>query len=205
MAEGPGALRRLWTTLSRPSAKYSLLAIFLTGGVAGIIFWGGFNTAMEATNTLGFCISCHEMRDTVYAEYKETIHYSNRSGVRAVCSDCHVPKDWVHKVARKVQASGEVYGKLVGTIDTPEKFEKKRAELASHVWKRMKDTDSLECRNCHSTDAMSSDKQTEKAKSRHQKAKTEGMTCIDCHFGIAHNEPEGPGPQELYGKSAAKH
>jgi cytochrome c-type protein NapC len=31
------------------------------------------------------------------------------------------------------------------------------------------------------------------------------MTCIDCHFGIAHNEPEGPGPQELYGKSAAKH
>ncbi len=21
--------------------------------------------------------------------------------------------------------------------------------------------------------------------------------CIDCHFGIAHREPNGPGPQEL--------
>lgn len=29
-------------------------------------------------------------------------------------------------------------------------------------------------------------------------AKTEKMACIDCHYAIAHNEPEGgPGPQEL--------
>jgi cytochrome c-type protein NapC len=59
---------------------------------------------MEATNSLAFCTSCHEMRDTVYREYKETIHYSNRTGVRAICSDCHVPKNWVHKVARKFKA-----------------------------------------------------------------------------------------------------
>ena len=26
----------------------------------GIVAWGGFNTAMEATNTTGFCITCHE-------------------------------------------------------------------------------------------------------------------------------------------------
>jgi len=30
------------------------------GMVVGIIFWGGFNTTMEATNTMTFCISCHE-------------------------------------------------------------------------------------------------------------------------------------------------
>lgn len=83
---------------------------------------GGFNTVMEATNTLEFCISCHEMRDNVYQEYKETIHFTNRTGVRATCSDCHVPKDWGHKMMRKVQASGEIYGKLMGTIDTKEKF-----------------------------------------------------------------------------------
>ena len=44
---------------------------------------------------------------------------------------------------------------------------------------------------------MDKDKQTEKAQARHAKAKTEGTTCIDCHFGIAHKEPEGPGPQEM--------
>ena len=199
MGSSPGLLRRVWQVLSRPSARWSLLALLGAGFVGGIVFWGGFNTAMEATNTLGFCTSCHEMRDTVYAEYKETIHYSNRTGVRATCSDCHVPRDWVHKVARKVQATGELYGKLVGTIDTPAKFEAKRAELASHVWKRMKETDSLECRNCHSAEAMSSDKQTEKAQSRHKKGFAEGKTCIDCHYGIAHKEPDGPGPQELFG------
>jgi len=66
--------------------------------IFGIIFWGGFNTAMEATNTLEFCVSCHEMEDNVYQEYKPTIHYANRTGVRATCSDCHVPDPWVHKV-----------------------------------------------------------------------------------------------------------
>ena len=200
MAKGPGALRRFWNVLRRPSAAFSLLTLLLIGFFSGIVFWGGFNTAMEATNTLGFCVSCHEMRQTVFVEYKETIHYSNRSGVRATCSDCHVPKDWVHKIGRKIQASGELYGKVMGVIDTPEKFEAKRAELARHVWKRMKETDSLECRNCHSTDAMSSERQTDKAKARHTKGFAEGKTCIDCHYGIAHTEPEGPGPQELFGK-----
>ena len=87
---------------------------------AGIIFWGGFNTAMEATNTMGFCISCHEMRDNVYQEYRHTIHYQNRSGVQATCSDCHVPDPWVHKVVRKIKATKELYGWATGKIDTPE-------------------------------------------------------------------------------------
>ena len=140
----------LWATLRKPSAKYSLLGLLSVGFFAGVIFWGGFNTGMEAANTLEFCISCHEMRDTVYQEYKQTTHYANRSGVRATCADCHVAKDWVHKVARKIQATNELYGKLMGTISTPEKFEAKRLELARHEWQRMKASDSRECRNCHS-------------------------------------------------------
>ena len=133
----------------RPSAL-SLAAVVAIGMLSGLVFWGGFNTGMEATNSLGFCTSCHEMRDTVFQEYKETVHYKNRSGVRAICSDCHVPKDWTHKFVRKVQASQELYGKFIsGVIDTPEKFEAKRMELAEHVWKTMKESDSRECRNCH--------------------------------------------------------
>ncbi len=79
-----GRLARLWGILRRPSAKYSLLGLLSVGFFAGIIFWGGFHTGLEATNTLEFCVSCHEMRDTVYQEYKETVHYSNRTGVRAI-------------------------------------------------------------------------------------------------------------------------
>ncbi|HEX8986875.1 MAG TPA: NapC/NirT family cytochrome c [Rhodocyclaceae bacterium] len=186
----PGFFKRTWTALNRPSAKYSLLALLFVGFVSGIIFWGAFNTGMEATNKLEFCIGCHEMRDTVYQEYKETIHYSNRTGVRAICSDCHVPKDWTHKMIRKIQASQEVWGKITGYVDTPEKFEAKRMELATKEWARMKAAGSRECLNCHNFDAMSPELQKQTPYKKHMKAKAEGKTCIDCHKGIAHHLPK---------------
>ena len=185
-----GVMKRCWMALKRPSVKYSLLSLLSIGFVSGIVFWGGFNTAMEATNTLEFCTGCHEMRDTVYQEYKETIHYSNRSGVRAICSDCHVPKDWTHKLIRKSKASLEVWGKITGSIDTKEKFEAKRMVLATHEWERMKSRNSIECRNCHNFDAMSAELQKQTPYKKHMKAKAEGKSCIDCHKGIAHQLPK---------------
>ncbi|MBK6401385.1 MAG: NapC/NirT family cytochrome c [Rhodocyclaceae bacterium] len=187
----PGNRTGLWAALRRPSAKYSLMTLLVGGFIAGILFWGGFNTAMEATNTLEFCVSCHEMRDTVYQEYKKTVHYQNRTGVRAICSDCHVPKDWTHKMLRKIKASGEVWGKLTGSIDTMEKFEAKRLELATHEWERMKAADSRECRNCHSFEGMNPAKQQPRAQQPHSKATERKQTCIDCHKGIAHQKPKG--------------
>jgi len=165
--------------------------LLLVGGfVAGVIFWGGFNTAMEMTNREEFCISCHEMKDNVYAEYRNTIHYQNRTGVRATCPDCHVPKDWGPKMVRKIQASNEVLHKVLGTIDTPEKFEAKRHELAQHEWDRMKRTDSRECRNCHNFTYMDYAEQNKRSSATHQQAFNEGKTCIDCHKGIAHKLPQ---------------
>ena len=185
----PGLFRRWWAILKKPSVKYSMGGLLAAGFVAGIIFWGGFNTALELTNTEQFCISCHEMRDNVYQEYKDTVHYSNRTGVRATCPDCHVPKDWTHKMIRKIQASNELLHKVLGTIDTPEKFEAKRLELARHVWKTMKETDSRECRNCHDFESMDYTEQTPRAMRNHEKGLTSGKTCIDCHKGIAHSLP----------------
>jgi nitrate/TMAO reductase-like tetraheme cytochrome c subunit len=181
---------RLRDLLLKPS-RFSLVAVVAVGMLSGLIFWGGFNTGMEATNSLDFCISCHEMRDTVFQEYKETIHYKNRSGVRAACPDCHVPKDWVHKFVRKVGASQELYVKFVsGAIDTPEKFETHRMALATRVWATMKNSDSRECRNCHSWDAMHPEKQNPRAREAMAKGQKEGKTCIDCHKGIAHLLPK---------------
>ena len=190
MSSSPGAIRRFWEYLKKPSAKYSLIALLTVGFFSGIIFWGGFNTALEATNTLEFCTTCHEMRDNVYQEYKETIHYSNRTGVRAICSDCHVPKDWVHKMVRKSKAAFEIWGKLTGSIDTKEKFEARRIVLAQHEWERMKESNSRECRNCHSFEAMSPELQKQTPYKKHMKAKEAGKTCIDCHKGIAHQLPK---------------
>jgi cytochrome c-type protein NapC len=185
-------IRTVWRWFWTPTARFAWGAILVVGFVGGIIFWGGFHTAMEATNTLEFCISCHEMRDTVYVEYKKSPHYKNASGVRAICSDCHVPHAWGPKVIRKIQASGELWGAITGKIDTPEKFEEHRWELANHVWKVMKETDSRECRNCHSYDAMDFEHQSQRAREKMQEASQKGDTCIDCHKGIAHKKPVDP-------------
>jgi len=166
--------------------------------VAGIIFWGAFNTALELTNTETFCISCHEMEDNVFAELKTTIHYSNRSGVRATCPDCHVPHEWTNKIARKMAATKELYGKFFGTINTPEKFEAKRLELAKHEWARFKANNSLECRNCHEFDNMDFTRQSPRAAKFHSTSLASGdKTCIDCHKGIAHKLPNMKGIKGL--------
>lgn len=183
-------IKKIWNFLRVPTVRYSVGAIFLVGVFSGIIFWGGLHTVIEETNTERFCISCHEMRDNVYEEYKETIHYKNRTGVRAVCSDCHVPRTWIHKMARKIQATNELYHKIMGTIDTREKFEANRLEMAKRVWKVMKDTDSRECRNCHNFEFMDLEEQDKSARKKHLKSIKEGKTCIDCHQGIAHELPD---------------
>ena len=182
----------LLARLRSPSSTWSVLTLLLVGVVLGVVFWGGFNTVVEMTNKEAFCISCHEMRDNVYKEYSEnTIHYTNRTGVRATCPDCHVPKEWGPKMLRKVQATRELYGKAMGTIDTREKFEAKRLQLAESEWRRMKANDSLECRNCHTLKSMDVEKQKPRAKKSHELAVKNNETCIDCHKGIAHHKPKG--------------
>jgi cytochrome c-type protein NapC len=193
MAEGrQSRFARLNAWLRRASP----VLVLVVGVGAGVIFWGGFNTAMEVSNEMAFCIGCHEMRETVYEEYKESLHYRNTSGVQATCADCHVPREWVHKVVRKVKATNELYHKALGTIDTPEKFEAKRWVMANRVWDNMRATDSRECRNCHDLAAMDLDEQDRSARKKHAKAEEQGKTCIDCHKGIAHDYPRRPKTDE---------
>lgn len=190
----PGFFKRLF----RPSKKWALGSLLSIGFVVGVAFWGGFNWTLELTNTEAFCISCHEMEENVYQEYKETIHYTNRTGVRATCPDCHVPKEWTHKIVRKIMATKELYHKVLGTIDTPEKFKKNRLWMAKSEWRRMKETDSRECRNCHNFGSMDLEKQESRSADQHDPHVWEVLdgnaptkTCIDCHIGIAHKLPKG--------------
>nr|VFK18028.1 MAG: cytochrome c-type protein NapC [Candidatus Kentron sp. LPFa] len=164
----------------------------LTAVIGGMALLGGFNAIFmgDATNT--YCISCHEMRNEgIYEEYLKSSHYKNRNGVRATCSDCHVPKEWFPRLIRKIQASSELYHHLAGTIDTPKEFEARKPELARKVWQRMRETDSRQCRNCHDANAM--DRVHRKRDNRNRRAEgfNPSKTCIDCHAGIVHSLPHG--------------
>jgi cytochrome c-type protein NapC len=174
-----------------------VLGLGFVGVFVAMLLVVGGAYGLAVTSTEQFCIGCHEMRANPYAEFKGTVHDTNRSGVRAICTNCHVPHEPVPLILRKMRATFEVIGHWRGVIDTKEKFEAHRSMLATRVWTRMLETDSHECRNCHIAEKMDMSKQSEKAQARHAKARAEGWTCIECHFAIAHSEPEGDGPVEL--------
>ena len=79
-----------------------------------------------------------------------------------------------------------------GKIDTREKYNEHRWELANRVWDSMKATDSRECRNCQTFESMDLSEQDRSARKKHSRAIDKGETCIDCHKGIAHEEPDEP-------------
>lgn len=182
-------MKRL-TEWIRVNPGKALIYLLVSGGLAGAALWVGFNNVIVATNKLEFCVSCHAMEQLVYKEYQKSIHYKNPTGVRATCSDCHVPKEWGPKMIRKIRAVNDIWHTLIGSVDTPEKFETKRLAMAEHVWDSMKINDSRECRNCHAKEAMDFHKQSNRAQEKMQPGLEKGKTCIDCHKGIAHKLPD---------------
>lgn len=171
-------------------AFWRRMTLVWVGIVMGIFGMAGFVSAIEWTNRTEFCISCHSMKEN-YAEYKESVHYVNRSGAHAQCADCHVPKALGPKLVRKFFAYNDIVHEIKGTISTPEKLEANRQRLAEKVWDYMAKSDSRECRSCHSFDSMNLSKQGTAARRKHPEAAMEGKTCINCHKGVAHKLPKG--------------
>ena len=173
----------MWKTVSAAAA-----IILVAVGFAGSM---GASMVLDATNTTEFCTSCHSMQWNE-AEWMDSVHFKNVSGVRASCADCHVPQSLIPKLGAKLIAARDVWGELMGTIDTAEKFEAHRWHMASRVWDRMKANDSRECQSCHTYDAMDLDEQDRSARKKHHRAPMRGKTCIECHKGVAHKMPRRP-------------
>ena len=186
-----GRIKSLLGVIMRPSAKYSIAALVGGGIIVGVAGWLTFDATLAATSTEEFCISCHEMEANPWAQMQRTSHFSNAAGLHATCSDCHLPKEFVPKMIRKVEASREVWGTLMGIIDTPEKYAAHTPKMKAREIARLQANDSQECRNCHNTQRMLMASQSAKAREYHQAMKTNGKTCIDCHSGIAHPENSG--------------
>src|SRR5262245_18104037 len=192
---------RWWQALRQAYPNRSAITLAIAVLVVCTLVGGGVlaTTAVtfHATSTEKFCSdACHDQRHAA-AEFKGTVHDKNRIGVRAECADCHIPKELVPMMIRKVEAAREIWGHFTGKIDTDEKYEKHRHAMATREWTRMKKNDSQECRNCHRASAADFEAQSENAQKRHKMAREQKLTCIDCHFGIAHTEPDGPGPREI--------
>jgi cytochrome c-type protein NapC len=179
---------------ARKSKRRTSLVVLALVFLAGIGFAGAMTGGLAYSNRMELCVSCHSLQ-VPYAEYRESVHYKNASGVQATCADCHVPREFFPKLHAKLMAAKDVYHEIIGTIDTPEKFEAHRWTMANRVWDRMKANDSRTCRSCHEFSNMDLSAQGRSARSRHGAAEDRGQTCIDCHKGIVHELPDEP-PEE---------
>jgi cytochrome c-type protein NapC len=164
--------------------------LVVAGMLIGVVLDTATEVAMKRTETLEFCaFSCHEMT-YAYEPYRASAHYSGRTGVRAVCVDCHIPPRYPQRITLKVYRTVvDVWQHFAEPMDTREKFEAQKYRLATSERARFKANDSAECRDCHR--AMNPDKQPAAAREVHRTIAA-GTTCIDCHAGIVHGEPAAP-------------
>ncbi|QLB12116.1 trimethylamine-N-oxide reductase cytochrome c-type subunit TorC [Bisgaardia hudsonensis] len=173
----------------KPSAKFGLGVLLVLGAMIGVIAWIVFNTVLDETSKEEFCVSCHSMQQPL-SELKETAHWSNKMGVAAECADCHLPHGKLDKYIRKIEAIKEIFAEASGKIDTKEKFEEHRLEMAEREWARMSANGSQECKGCHSYDRMKFDEMSPAARQAMIPAAKTDQSCIDCHKGIAHHLPK---------------
>jgi nitrate/TMAO reductase-like tetraheme cytochrome c subunit len=187
-------VRRFFAWLFAPSARWSIFALVFAGVVIGFVGVVGTQVAVAVTGSTEFCgNSCHSHEKFVYPEYKASVHASNRSGVKAGCGDCHIPHSYPAKLLYKAEAGlRDGLAEMRGVISTQEKFEAQRWRMANHVWDEMKANNSANCRTCHTPEAMNTAKQSEDAVKQHKKFTAGKATCIECHTGVAHKEPEEP-------------
>ena len=193
-ANRPGVIRRFFQWLFSPSARWSVFVLLLAGIIVGAVAVIGTQVAVAVTGTDEFCgNSCHSHKNFVYPEHKTSVHYANRTGVRAMCVDCHVPHTYPAKLIYKARVGiTDAIAEVRGVISTQAKFDKERWRMANIVWTEMRENNSANCRTCHDPAAMASDKQSDDAKKQHKKFDSGKATCIDCHTGVAHKEPEEP-------------
>jgi nitrate/TMAO reductase-like tetraheme cytochrome c subunit len=166
--------------------------VFVLGGI--LAFQGVFSYTLSQQ----FCTSCHVM-DGVTSEWRESPHGLNASGLTATCADCHVPPGVIPGFKMKLRSINKELIPWLRGINTPEKLEARREELAEGVWAHLRETDSS-CRSCHQMTPAVQELQDTRARSEHESGEKDGQTCIECHDdGIAHapiQKPEDPSEAE---------
>lgn len=188
-----------------PTTTCARTMLLLAGGVLGVAAFAVSNRLVVYAGTNHFCATaCHTMRPADEA-YQRGPHFANAAGVRATCSDCHIPYEsernkgaiqWVKLVAFKAKVGlTDVVGEWRGVIATPERWEAERARLNREVHAFVKRTDSSTCRGCHDLQAFS--KGTMYALVHGDVVTARDVDCVSCHSGVAHvydHPPKGAPP-----------
>ena len=183
-----------------PAFKKAIVITFIVGGIAGIVAALAAEEVDRLTTTDAFCTSCHAMQAYIAeAEaYKTSTHQTTASGVRPRCADCHIPKGLVIAAyTHVVNGISDLWGQTRYVFEDPEVWLAERERLAHAAREWFRDNDSATCRGCH--EEASIQPQRKRGQRQHAEARDTGMTCIDCHYNLVHDEIE---PRESFLDSA---
>ena len=181
-----------WLTIFRKP----LVIAFIIGGVAGVIAALTAEEVDHLTSTDEFCTSCHAMQTYIADSetYKTSVHQTTTSGVRAGCADCHIPGGLISATyTHVVNGVSDIWGEIHLDYENPATWEAERSRLAYAVRDWFRDNDSVTCRECH--EEASIKPQRKRGLKQHAEARETGMTCIDCHYNLVHEEIE---PRESF-------
>lgn len=176
--------------------KKATVIVFILGGIAGVIAALTAEEVDRLTSTDEFCTSCHAMQTFVADSptYKNSVHQTTNSGVRPGCADCHIPKGLVAATyTHVVSGVSDIWGQINYDYENPEVWEAERPRLAYAVRDWFHANDSATCRSCH--EEASIKPQRKRGQRQHSDAINEGLTCIDCHYNLVHDEVE---PRESF-------
>lgn len=156
--------------------------IFVPGMVLAVIIFTAINAFLGPTSTVEFCGTlCHEM-DSSYESYKKSAHFTNNSGIRVKCTECHLPprdKYFTHLYERGKTGIKDAYKHAIGAEYNAEKLKKK---VASHF-------ENKTCLHCHNN--LLENPQNELVASIHKEvlsppAGKKAEKCIECHVDAGH-------------------
>lgn len=176
--------------------KKPVVIAFIIGGIAGVIVALSAEKVDHLTSTDEFCTSCHAMQAYIADSetYKTSVHQTTTSGVRPGCADCHIPKGLIAATyTHVVNGTSDILGEMRFDYENPETWhaEKNRLAYATRDWFR--DNNSVTCRECHEERSIKPERK--RGQRQHAEALETGMTCIDCHYNLVHDEIE---PRESF-------
>jgi len=140
-------------------------------------------SAFSRTTGIDFCITCHSM-EPMAESYRNDVHGGrSRYGVRASCSDCHLPGDnsldliWSHWK----RIIGDTWVELIhgsSAID----WEGLRGERESYVF-------DSGCLNCHSNLLQSFPRNSDAFAAHTDYFNADiSSKCVTCHSSVGHKE-----------------
>ncbi len=160
--------------------KYAIIAVI--AGIGVTASWAIVDTGIHMTADDAFCTNCHS-HAPIGTSYRESLHGgNNKTGWRATCSQCHIPKTnslhylWVKGIHGVVDPTMELL-KEPHDID----WHGNRERRGEYVY-------DSGCLNCHLylEDQTRGSRKAFRAHRTYFNAPDEHQ-CVDCHEHVGHH------------------